>query len=1182
MTELFSTISSLDFLSFKFHSISYSKQLKNAQNNTKQLCGITTFKYINHIRSSFNFNFLGGSLGCAECQKLVLSVREAKKLKIPFVLETASGGIRMQEGAAALQAMPILCAILSDLRRSNLVICICGDPTFGGVSASILNEADLIIGIEGARVGFAGRDVVKNTIFAGNQVEMDKTLQNGFQTSERCAQLRFFDFFIKKDNLENLLDCILQLQNNKIHKFSTLERDSAEIFSSFNFKECRCRTRPLPIDYARNIFTLKSQLCSDGQILIFIAQIDNQNCILILTHKDDLTDPISGLGTPMGYRAAGKAVLFAGKMNLPVFTIVDTSGALPSPSAEDQNQAQAISQCLTDFARTGSFIASVITGEGGSGGAIAIAAGNAVGAIEKSFYNVISPEGGVSILGRSVYNNEIQKQKDNFENDCLLLAESQKCYPGDLVQLGILDVIIKGWDIDENSDKCTRTSARIKDFFLMQCDNYRIEIEQDWAQMRLERNIRILQYTQHNYVEFSQSIGQIPLKLIKSVESVEYDLNFKKVMSFIAKKTIENKDKIIKLPSMDIQGEEYQQQINQQLTAGYILNTKGPKQVVEYLNNSNTFFITDTTFRDAHQSILATRLRTKELLQAAQILKNTGLLDIQDSKFFSVECWGGATFDTAYRYLQEDPWERLRKFKEILPNTLTQMLIRGKNAVGYTSYPDNVIEQFIIKSAENGLDVFRIFDAFNDLNQMKISVETVINKTNKICEICVCFTGFDDIYNIAYYVEKIIEIRNRWPDVHIICLKDMAGLLRPELAFEFFSNLINVAEPCPIHFHTHDTSGLQSATILEAIKAGVKIVDLASNAFSALSSQPPLQSIIFNKLSAQDQQKLEYYDQFWSRLRKQYQFEENSLNAPQSNVYNHQMPGGQISNLYQQCIQMGLEEKWEQCMINYQESNEFFGRIIKVTPSSKVVGDLALFMTQKQIQKQDLYRQQDLPVSVIQFIQGDLGFPHKGFPQQVMNIVQQQVQEQKVNLDFQNIQQEVQKYCENPKMEEILSYILYPDVFKNYCHQVKINGKIEQLPVEQFLYGMRIGQQIQYENYTIQLVRIHPPEFDFTRKCEFLVNNNIYYVNIKQETQKPQTLKMVTGHGNEVECDVLGIVQGVYAQKGDKVELGARLFRIVSSKLEIVVSAKQCGILKEIHVAAGQRVVPGCLLGRLE
>ena len=415
-----------------------------------------------------------------------------------------------------------------------------------------------------------------------------------------------------------------------------------------------------------------------------------------------------------------------------------------------------------------------------------------------------------------------------------------------------------------------------------------------------------------------------------------------------------------------------------------LLTELGPAKFSNWIKDQKQILYTDTTFRDAHQSLLATRVRTRDILAVAESYAKN------HPEVFSVEMWGGATFDVCMRFLKEDPWWRLRAIREKMPNVLTQMLLRSSNAVGYTSYPDNLVEKFIEKSAENGMDVFRIFDSLNWTKSLEVSTKAVIERTQSLAEVSICYTGnimdpSKTKYTLQYYIDLAKQIEDM--GAHIIAIKDMAGLLNPFAAEKLISEMKKIVD-LPIHLHTHDTSSMQSATLLSAINAGVDIVDVAASSMSGLTSQVNFNSLAASMIGHErecklDLPKLNDFANYWEDVREWYYPFESELKSGTAQIYEHEIPGGQYSNLRPQA-------KFETIKENYKSANELFGDIVKVTPSSKVVGDMAMFMTTNGYSKQDILEKgKDIsfPDSVINFFKGDLGQPYQGFPKEMSEIV---------------------------------------------------------------------------------------------------------------------------------------------------------------------------------------------------
>lgn len=632
-----------------------------------------------------------------------------------------------------------------------------------------------------------------------------------------------------------------------------------------------------------------------------------------------------------------------------------------------------------------------------------------------------------------------------------------------------------------------------------------------------------------------------------------------------------------------------------------LLDEKGPKALIDEITKTKQVLLTDTTLRDAHQSLLATRLRTKDMLPVADYISQ----NMND--LFSLEMWGGATYDVAYRFLNEDPWERLAQLRERIPNVLFQMLIRSANAVGYKNYPDNVIKSFIEKSAQNGIDVFRIFDSLNWLPGMVNSIEEV-RLQNKIAEAAVCYTGdiLDESrpkYNLDYYVRMAKELENA--GAHILGIKDMAGLLKPEAAYRLISTLkdsVNI----PIHLHTHDTSGNGIFTYSRAIDAGVDIVDVAVSSMSGLTSQPSANSLYYamqhhdRKLTTS----IEAYDklsQYWEGVRKYYTAFESGMMSPHTEVYKHEMPGGQYSNLQQQAKGVGLEDRFDEVKEMYSTVNHLFGDIVKVTPSSKVVGDMALFMVQNNLTEEELFKKGDsisFPDSVIELFEGYLGQPEGGFPSELQKLILKGKKPITVRpgellepVDFEEtkklLQEELQRV---PSEEEVLSYCLYPKVFLDYCKAQGQWGDLSVLDTPTFLYGLRLGEEIQVDiergkTLIIKLVSIGEPQDDGTRVLYFELNGQSREVVIKDANVVSKVVlkeKADRQNTKHIGATMPGTVIKVLAEVGQKVEKGEHIIITESMKMETTIQAPITGVIKAVHVKNGEQITTGDLLLELE
>ena len=637
------------------------------------------------------------------------------------------------------------------------------------------------------------------------------------------------------------------------------------------------------------------------------------------------------------------------------------------------------------------------------------------------------------------------------------------------------------------------------------------------------------------------------------------------------------------------------------VTAKDILDKEGPKAVSKWVQQQQSVLLTDTTFRDAHQSLLATRVRTHDIEKIA------AQTQFAIPQLFSSEMWGGATFDVAYRFLNEDPWERLRKIRQQMPNTLMQMLFRGSNAVGYSNYPDNVIQAFIKESAKQGIDVFRIFDSLNWTAQMEPSIQAVLD-TGKIAEAAICYTG--DIndplrskYDIHYYKQMAKDLESL--GAHIIAIKDMAGLLKPQAAYRLISELKDTVD-VPIHLHTHDTSGNAIMTYEKAIQAGVDIVDVAISAMSAHTSQPSMSSLYYALLGDKrapqmDIQKAQALNHYWEDVRPYYQSFENGMNAPQTEVYLHEMPGGQYSNLQQQAKAVGLSDKWDEVKQMYRKVNMMFGDIVKVTPSSKVVGDMALFMVQNQLTEEDLYEKGDtlsFPDSVVSFFEGQLGQPVGGFPEKLQKIILKGRQAITVRpgqlapaVDFEKVRNELaEKVGFTPKDEQVLSYLMYPQVFLDYCKAYDQFGEVKLLDTPTFFYGMRLGEKINVEIekgkvLIIRLDEIGEADEEGNRILFFNLNGQRREIVVNDKSIQSTIVhrkKAEPTDKNQYGATMSGSVLQVLVKKGDHVKKGDVLMITEAMKMETAIEARFDGVVDHLYVHPGETIQSGDLLIELK
>jgi pyruvate carboxylase len=632
-----------------------------------------------------------------------------------------------------------------------------------------------------------------------------------------------------------------------------------------------------------------------------------------------------------------------------------------------------------------------------------------------------------------------------------------------------------------------------------------------------------------------------------------------------------------------------------------ILDARGPEGVVKWLRSDRRVRFTDTTWRDAHQSLLATRLRTYDL---ARVAGGTAHLM---SNFFSLEMWGGATFDVAYRFLSEDPWVRLEELRKLVPNVMFQMLVRGANAVGYTNYSDDVVVAFIEEAAACGMDVFRIFDALNDTANMQVAIEAA-QKTGKIVETAMCYTG--DVsdprrtkYDLKYYVELAKEIVRR--GTHLLCIKDMAGLLKPRAATMLVKALKDAVD-VPIHLHMHDTSGNSIASYFAAVDAGIDVVDGAVSSMAGMTSQPSLSSLAFGLAGTPrdpqiDPEAMEQLSVYWEPVRRYYLPFEAGLNAPAADVYEHEIPGGQYSNLKAQAEALGVGEGgWELVKKAYADVNRLFGDIPKVTPSSKVVGDMAIWMVKQNLDAAAVTaRAAELtfPESVIDFMRGSLGQPPGGFPEPLRTHVLKGAKKIEGRpgasmppFDWAGAKREMETLAGTEvARRDVVSYALYPKVLREYMEHRALHGDTSVLPTPTFFYGLRVGEEAWIDiepgkTLIVKLLSVGDLEADGARTLTFEINGQPRSVRVFDDAAKvagPKRRK-ATGKPGEVGAPMPGRVIDLVTKVGEHVKAGQKLLVTEAMKLETVVKAPVTGVVREIVSGAGESVEAGDLLVLVE
>ncbi|NNU81427.1 pyruvate carboxylase [Halovulum dunhuangense] len=633
-----------------------------------------------------------------------------------------------------------------------------------------------------------------------------------------------------------------------------------------------------------------------------------------------------------------------------------------------------------------------------------------------------------------------------------------------------------------------------------------------------------------------------------------------------------------------------------------LLDENGPAAVAEWLLGQERVLLTDTTMRDGHQSLLATRMRSYDMVRIADAYAHNlpGL--------FSVECWGGATFDVAYRFLQECPWQRLRDLRARMPNLLTQMLLRGANGVGYTNYPDNVVVKFVEQAAASGVDVFRVFDSLNWVENMRVAMDAVLS-TGRICEGTICYTG--DIldparskYDLKYYVSMGKELRDA--GAHILGLKDMAGLLKPASA-TVLVRALKEEVGLPIHFHTHDTSGLSGATVLAACEAGADVVDAAMDAFSGGTSQPCLGSIVESlrhtpRDTMLDPAAIREVSDYWGGVRKQYAAFESGLMAPASEVYLHEMPGGQFTNLKAQARSLGLEEKWPQVARTYADVNRMFGDIVKVTPSSKVVGDMALMMVSQGLTRSDVEnpdRDVAFPDSVVDMMRGQLGQPPGGWPAGIQKkVLKGETPEtgrpgaHMAPIDLEEKRREISDKFDGVEIddEDLCGYLMYPKVFTDYMERHAVYGPVRTLPTPVYFYGMEPGQEISVEIDPGKTLEIRFQTAGETNeegqvRVFFELNGQprtIRVPNRKVAASSAARPKAQAGNNAHLGAPMPGVVATVAAQPGQKVSEGTLLLTIEAMKMETGIYADRDAVVKAVHVTPGAQIDAKDLLVEFE
>ena len=632
-----------------------------------------------------------------------------------------------------------------------------------------------------------------------------------------------------------------------------------------------------------------------------------------------------------------------------------------------------------------------------------------------------------------------------------------------------------------------------------------------------------------------------------------------------------------------------------------LLLSQGAEKFSKWLRNQKPLMITDTTLRDAHQSLMAARMRTFDMLEVADFIAK------RVSGLFSLEMWGGATYDTCMRFLGECPYERLRSLREKIPNVLFQMLLRGSNAVGYANYPDNVVREFVIHSSEAGMDVFRIFDSLNYLPNLKVAMETVVEKTPSLCEAAVCFTGdFTDSneekYVLNYYVELAKELEKM--GAHILAIKDMAGLCHPFAANKLVKTLRNEVG-IPIHFHTHDSSGIASSSVIKAVEAGVDVVDLAISSLSGCTSQPNLNSVVHALRNAPrstglDVDALNQLSIYWEAVRQYYSPFDTSPPFGSAEVFQHQMPGGQYTNLREQAGALGLGKRWPDVVTTYQQCNRILGDIVKVTPSSKSVGDLAIFLITKGVKPEDLINlpeETGFPQSVIDLLSGNLGQPKGGWPKAVQKVIlgkqkpmkgrpgasapKMDLKKEKVSL--------VKQFGKHCTDDDLFCSVMYPQVFKDFQDFKKKYGDVSVLPTLAYFHGLEPGEEISItieegKTLFIKLLHVGEPDEKGIRSLTFELNGKARTTLVQDKSIKGDAKakeKADPSNDKHVGAPIPAIISSIATSVGKSVSKGDKIAVLEAMKMQTTIYASTGGTVDEILVQVGDSVESKDLIARL-
>ncbi len=667
-----------------------------------------------------------------------------------------------------------------------------------------------------------------------------------------------------------------------------------------------------------------------------------------------------------------------------------------------------------------------------------------------------------------------------------------------------------------------------------------------------------------------------------------------RLLSFIADVTVNGNSEVAgRAQPAEFAQPQIPQSLSHEVAPGtrQVLEQLGPERFKDWMLEQQRTLITDTTFRDAHQSLLATRFRTYDMLQISSAYARNL------PELFSLECWGGATFDVAMRFLKECPWERLSEMRERVPNILFQMLLRGANGVGYKNYPDNVVREFVFRSAEAGIDVFRVFDCLNWVENMRVAMDAVL-QTGKLLEGAICYSG--DIldpdktqYTLDYYVDLARELTAS--GIHILCIKDMAGLLTPA-STELLVTTLKQECGLPIHFHTHDTSGIAASSAIAAACSGADAIDLAMDAVSGMTSQPNLGSVVKALAGTEFDSQIRFeevlpFSAYWEDVRRNYAAFESDVRFGASEVYLHEMPGGQFTNLKEQARAMGLQHRWPEVARAYATANEMCGDVIKVTPTSKMIGDMALFMVSSGLSRKDVEnpdKEVAFPDSVYSFFKGELGQPPGGFPKQLQAKVLQGEQpvtgrpgESLAPVDFEAVRSEAEQLVMRSIAEtELMSYLMYPAVFQEYAAHRRKNGPVSILPTPVFFYGMQPEQMISVDldvgkTLIIQCLAIGETDEEGNVRVFFELNGQPRTVKVANRKFVDKTEKRRKGDANNpqhVSSPMPGMISSIGVKAGQTVEAGDILLTIEAMKMETAIRSERDARVDLVLVSAGDNV----------